>query len=62
MGGPIGEEDARAIAMMNGMAAIEDVDTRMWDGNFEVEGSDASGDDMEMTIDGDTGAVLDVDD
>ena len=24
-----------------------------WDGNFEVDGTDASGDDLEITIDGD---------
>jgi hypothetical protein len=62
MSGPLGEGDARAIAMMNGMVEIEDVDTRIWDGNFEVEGTDASGDDVEMTIDGDTGEVLEIDD
>ena len=39
--GPLDEEDAATIAMMNGIAVIEDVDDRMWDGNFEVEGTDA---------------------
>lgn len=61
-GGMMTEEDARAVAMMNGMAAIEDVDTQFMTGNFEVEGTDAAGKDMEMTIDAHTGAVLEMDD
>ena len=60
--GPLDEEGAATIAMMNGVAVIDDVDHRMWDGNFEVEGMDAAGEDIEMTIDADTGAILDIDD
>src|SRR3712207_8522553 len=48
--GPLTEDDAVAIAMMNGIVTVEDVDSRMWDGNFEVEGADGSGNDMEITI------------
>jgi hypothetical protein len=59
--GEIYEEDARAIAMMNGMVDIDEVNTT-WRGNFEVEGTDASGDNIEVTIDAETGAVLDIDD
>ena len=60
--GPLGEQDAVAIAMMHGVAVVEDVDVRIWDGNFEVEGTDAMGEDIEVTIDHDTGAVLEIDD
>jgi hypothetical protein len=59
--GPLSEEDAADIAMMNGIAVVEDVDYRIWDGNFEVEGTDATGEDLMITIDHDTGAVLDID-
>jgi hypothetical protein len=60
--GPLGEEDAAVIAMMHGIAVVEDVDTRIWDGNFEVEGTDVTGEDMVITIDHDTGEVLEIDD
>jgi uncharacterized membrane protein YkoI len=60
--GPLTEDDAVAIAMLNGMVTVEDVDSRMWDGNFEVEGEDGAGNDLEITIDGETGAVLEIDD
>ena len=60
--GGLTEQDAVAIAMSAGLVEVEDVDTRMWDGNFEVEGTDASGDDLEVTIDGETGAILEIDD
>jgi hypothetical protein len=60
--GPLDEEGAATIAMMNGIAAIDEVDHRMWDGNFEVEGTDAAGEDIEMVIDAETGEVLDIDD
>lgn len=59
---PLGEEDAAQIAMMHGMAFVEDVDRRMWDGNFKVEGKDMRGEDIVMRIDHDTGEVLDIDD
>ena len=60
--GPIGPEDARAIAMMNGLVTVEDVNTRWRDGDFEVDGEDASGNEMEIRIDAETGAVLEIDD
>ncbi len=60
--GPLTEDDAVAIAMMNGIVTVEDVDSRMWDGNFEVDGADGAGTDVEITIDGETGAVLEIDD
>jgi len=62
MSGPLDEEGAAMIAMANGIATVEDVDHRMWDGNFEVEGTDVTGEDVELLIDGGTGAVLEVDD
>ena len=58
----IGVEDARAIAMMNGLVTVEDVNTRWRDGTYEVDGTDASGEDLEITIDAATGEVLDIDD
>ena len=60
--GPLGEQDAVAIAMMHGVAVVEDVDARIWDGNFEVDGTDATGEDISVIIDHDTGAVLEIDD
>ena len=60
--GELTEQDAVAIAMMHGIARVEDVDTRMWDGNFEVEGEDANGEDLEIRIDSKTGEVLEIDD
>jgi hypothetical protein len=60
--GPLTEDDAAQIAMMNGMAVVEDVDVRMWDGNFKVEGTDSTGETLVMRIDHDTGQVLDIDD
>jgi len=60
--GPLDEEGAATIAMMNGVAVIDDVDHRMWDGNFEVEGTDTAGEDIEMVIDAETGEILDIDD
>lgn len=60
--GPLTEQDAAQIAMMHGMAVVEDVDVRMWDGNFKVEGKSMTGDDLVMRIDHDTGQVIDIDD
>lgn len=54
-------DDARDIAMMNGVAVVEGVDQRWRDGHYEVEGMDAMGEDLEITIDGQTGAVLEID-
>ena len=62
MSGPVDEEGARMIAMMNGMATVDNVDNRFWDGNFEVEGDDAGGENMEIVIDAETGAVISIDD
>lgn len=59
---PLTEEDAAQIAMMNGIMTVEDVDHRVWDGNFEVEGEDSVGENLEILIDGQTGAVLEIDD
>jgi hypothetical protein len=56
------DDVARMIAMANGIVEVEDVDEHFWNGNFEVEGTDASGNDLEITIDGQTGAVLEIDD
>ena len=43
--GPSGimAEDARTIAMMNGMVTVDDVSERWRDGNYEVDGEDAVG-------------------
>jgi len=60
--GPMSEEIAVHIAMMNGVAVVEDVDHRFWDGNYEVEGTDMTGEDIEVTIDGMTGAIIEIDD
>jgi hypothetical protein len=62
MMGPPTIEDARMIAMANGLVTVEDVDTRFWDGNYEVEGTDQAGEDIEIVIDGQTGQVLEIDD
>lgn len=59
---PLTAEDAAMIAMANGIVTVEDVDHRIWDGNFEVEGDDAYGDNLEILVDGQTGAVLEIDD
>ncbi len=60
--GPVDADGAAAIAMMHGLVVIEDVDRRWWDGNFEVDGTDATGNDIEITVDAATGVVLDIDD
>jgi hypothetical protein len=60
--GPVDEQGAATIAMMNGMASVEDVDRRFWDGNFEVEGTGGTGEHLEIVVDAGTGAVLDIDD
>jgi len=60
--GPLTEADAAEIALMHGMAVVEDVDVRMWDGTFEVDGTDITGEDIVMRIDPDTGQVLSIDD
>jgi hypothetical protein len=60
--GPLTEDDAAQIAIMHGMAVVEEVDVRMWDGNFQVEGKTPTGQDLVMRIDRDTGQILDIDD
>jgi len=60
--GPVDAEGARIIAMMNGAVTVEEVDVRFWDKNYEVEGTDAAGEDIEITIDANTGAVIEIDD
>ena len=62
MMGPVDAEGAGAIAMMNGAVTVEEVDVRFWDGNYEVEGTDAAGEDIEIVIDANTGAVIEIDD
>jgi hypothetical protein len=47
--------------MANGVAAVEDVDRRWFDGNYEVEGRDQYGEEIFVVIDAETGAVLDID-
>jgi hypothetical protein len=59
--GPMTEEDAAMIALMHGMVVVEDVDVRMWDGNYEVDGKDLTGEDIVVRIDPHTGEVLDID-
>lgn len=62
MGGPLTVDDAVMIAMMHGVAVVEDVDRRIWDDNYEVKGRNPYGDDIEVRIDHLTGEVLDIDD
>jgi hypothetical protein len=59
--GPPTLEDARMIAMASGIVVVEEVDTRFWDGNFEVEGINEAGEEIEVVIDSATGEVLDID-
>lgn len=50
------EEAARMIAMQNGVAMIIDVDGTI-DADWQIEGTDAWGHEVELTIDGRTGEV-----
>lgn len=50
------EETAVMIAMENGVAMVDDIDGTL-DADWHVEGKDAWGHDIEMVIDGETGAV-----
>jgi Peptidase propeptide and YPEB domain len=50
------EEAARAIAIDHGFATIDDIDGTI-DGDWHIEGKDAYGNELELTIDGSTGAV-----
>jgi hypothetical protein len=60
--GPLSVEDAANVAMMHGMARVEDVDRRIWDGNYKVKGTDMTGETVVMRIDRMTGQILDIDD
>lgn len=50
------EDQARMIAMQNGVVTITDIDGTM-DADWHIEGKDAWGHDVEMTIDGSTGTI-----
>jgi len=54
--GTISVEDARRIASENGMKTFKELEID--DGHWEVEGRDANGRELEIRIDGRTGAVL----
>lgn len=60
--GPLSADEAADVAMMHGMAHVEDVDRRLWDGNYKVKGTDGRGEDLVMRIDRMTGEILDIDD
>ena len=50
------EEAARSIAMQNGVANVIDIDGTI-DADWQIEGTDAWGHEVELTIDGTTGAI-----
>jgi hypothetical protein len=50
------EEAAREIAFQNGVVMIDDVD-RTLDADWKIEGHDTWGNEVEIVIDGQTGAV-----
>lgn len=50
------EAEARAIATANGVALISDIDGTV-DGDWSIEGTDAWGHEVELVIDGETGAI-----
>jgi hypothetical protein len=50
------EEEARLIAMDYGVLNIEDASPTI-DGDWEIEGTDGMGAEVELIIDGTTGAV-----
>lgn len=52
----IPEQDARMIATQNGVAQITDIDGTL-DADWHIEGVDAWGHEVEMVIDGSTGAI-----
>jgi hypothetical protein len=60
--GPLSADEAAEVAMMHGMARVENVDRRIWDGNYKVKGTDSRGEDLVMRIDRMTGEILKIDD
>jgi hypothetical protein len=50
------EEAARQIAWEQGIVTITDIDATI-DGDWDIEGTDAGGNDVELEIDGATGAI-----
>ncbi len=50
------ESAARSIAMHNGVAAITEIHGTI-DADWRVEGTDAAGNEVELVIDGKTGAI-----
>ena len=52
----IPEHDARMIAMDYGVATVTDIDGTL-DGDWKIDGYDGYGREVEMVIDGRTGAV-----
>jgi hypothetical protein len=50
------EEAARTIAWQHGIVTITDIDPTI-DGDWDVEGTDAWGHEVELEIDGATGAI-----
>jgi hypothetical protein len=52
----IPEEEARAIAIDHGFAQVTDIDGTI-DGDWRIEGTDELGNELELVIDGSTGAV-----
>ena len=53
-------EAVRDIAFQYGIVRIESVEFNARTGRWEVEGVDAADDDIDMEIDGNTGAVLSI--
>jgi len=52
----IPQDAATQIAMSHGFATVDDIDGTI-DGDWHIEGKDAYGNKLELTIDGHTGAV-----
>ena len=56
--GPVTAEQAIEIAKQQGMVKVDEVDRD--DGKWEVEGKDASGREIEVDIDANSGSVIKV--
>ncbi|MGA7457271.1 MAG: PepSY domain-containing protein [Methyloceanibacter sp.] len=54
--GPVNVEDVRAMAFDKGIVTITEVE--LDDGIWEVEGTDASGHEIEMKVDAASGALV----
>jgi hypothetical protein len=50
------EDAARAIAMDSGVAVVNDIDGTL-DADWNISGTDVSGNEVELVIDGETGAI-----